>query len=153
MPGASGWVFPTVRTTLPFVSAPAPVGVVLHGFAAGSSSVPYVQSSPGSLVSPTFVTSLSPVCGCDVLTTPTPHATWSTRPQSPPRRGTLNVGTTNPGVSQQVLRTHGATGGAGGAPQPGVPAQAAAGVPPGVHAGCSPVGGGGGELTADVVLL
>src|SRR5439155_17279938 len=153
MPGASGWVLPTVRTTLPFVSAPAPVGVVLHGFAAGSSSVPYVQSSPGSLVSPTFVTSLSPVCGCDVLTTPTPHATWSTRPQSPPRRGTLNVGTTNPGVSQQVLRTHGATGGSGGAPQPGMPTQAAPGFPHVMHAGCSQLGAGVAELTVNVVLM
>src|SRR5882724_13406553 len=125
MPGASGWVFPTVRTTLPFVSPPAPVGVVLHSFAAGSSSVPYVQSSPGSLVSPTFVTSLSPVWGCDVLTTPAPHATWSTRPQSPPRIGMLKVGTTKPGVSQQVFFAQPFVGAPGGVPQPGMPAQAA----------------------------
>src|SRR5439155_8752263 len=40
-----------------------------------------------------------PVWGCDVLTTPAPHATWSTRPQRPPRIGMLKVGTVKPGVS------------------------------------------------------
>ena len=41
MPLASAAPFPTVRVTFPFWSAPAPTpGVVLQGFAAGSSAVP-----------------------------------------------------------------------------------------------------------------
>src|SRR6059036_1278059 len=42
----------------------------------GSSAVPYWQSSPGSLVSPSFVSSLSPVCGFEVLITPKPQSNW-----------------------------------------------------------------------------
>src|SRR5207244_3583442 len=103
-------------------SAPAPPAVVLHGLAAGSSAVPYMQSSPGSLVSPILVTSLSPVCGFEVFTTPIPHAFWSTRTQkfSPGRR---KVGTLKPGWSQHVVVLHPEFGSA----QPGMPAHAASG--------------------------
>src|SRR2546428_5508165 len=59
-----------------------------------------MQSAPGSLVSPSFFTSLSPVCGLEVFTTPTPQSIWSTREQSPPRMLTKNVGTTKPGWLQ-----------------------------------------------------
>src|SRR5207245_1298427 len=110
-PLGSGAPLPMVRTTLPFWSAPAPPAVVLHGLAAGSSAVPYMQSSPGSLVSPILVTSLSPVCGFEVFTTPIPHAFWSTRTQkfSPGRR---KVGTLKPGWSQHVVVVHSGFGSA-----------------------------------------
>src|SRR5205807_8002677 len=118
---------PTERTILPFVSEPWPVGVqgLQVGLGQSSPPAPYVQSAPGSLVSPRFTTSLSPVWGCEVLTTPAPHATWSTRPQSPPRIGMLKVGTVKPGVSQQVFFAQPFVGAPGGVPHPGMPAQAA----------------------------
>jgi len=47
---------------------------VVHGFGRGSSAVPYTQSGPGSLVSACLFTSLSPLCGFDVFTTPVPQA-------------------------------------------------------------------------------
>src|SRR5881409_1796073 len=59
-----------------------------------------MQSGPGSLVSAFLSTSLSPVCGLDVFTTPVPQPIWSTREQSPPRMFTKKVGTTKPGWSQ-----------------------------------------------------
>src|SRR5436309_10372645 len=90
-PLTSALPLPTVRTIFPLVSEPAPMGV--HSAGAGSSSVPYVQSAPGSDVSPALITSLSPVWGRDVFTTPVPQADWSTRPQRPPRIGTLTGGT------------------------------------------------------------
>src|SRR5213594_966189 len=60
-----------------------------------------MQSGPGSLVSAILTTSLSPVCGLEVFTTPTPQSIWSTREQSPPRMFTKKVGTMKPGWSQQ----------------------------------------------------
>ena len=142
-PLGSGAPLPMVRTTLPFWSAPAPPAVVLHGLAAGSSAVPYMQSSPGSLVSPILVTSLSPVCGFEVFTTPIPHAFWSTRTQkfSPGRR---KVGTLKPGWSQHVVVLHPEFGSA----QPGMPAHAASGFPHEMQAACSQRGGfdGGAHL-------
>src|SRR5436190_2193040 len=60
-----------------------------------------MQSGPGSLVSAILITSLSPVCGLEVFTTPTPQSIWSTREQSPPRMFTKKVGTMKPGWSQQ----------------------------------------------------
>src|SRR5690242_20836350 len=96
MPGESQTPFPTQRTTFPLRSLPAPA-VVLQAFAGGSSAVPYRQSGPGSLVSPIFVTSLSPDCGFEVFTAPKPQRYWSSRPQRPPRSGTRNVGSVNPG--------------------------------------------------------
>src|SRR5437016_11458504 len=59
-----------------------------------------MQSGPGSLVSAILITSLSPVCGLEVFTTPTPQSIWSTREQSPPRMFTKKVGTMKPGWSQ-----------------------------------------------------
>ena len=74
-------------------------------------------------MSPIFMTSLSPVCGFDVFTSPSPHEIWSTRVQNP-RAAIEMVGTWKPGVSQHVDRTHCAL-----PAQPGTPAQAAFGLP------------------------
>src|SRR5204862_1518777 len=96
---------------------------------------------PGSLVSPTFVTSLSPVCGLDVLTTPTPQLIWSTREQRPPRMFTKNVGTLKPGASQQPCVARGMQ--AFGLParlQPGMPLQVAFAFPQGTQTACSQQG-------------
>jgi len=61
------------------------------------------QSVPGSVVSATFFTSLSPVCGFDVFTSPSPHEIWSTRVQAIKiPRLIARVGTWKPGVLQQV---------------------------------------------------
>jgi len=94
-----------------------------------------VQSAPGSLVSPTLVTSLSPVCGLDVFTTPTPQAFWSTLTHtfSPERK---NVGTVKPGVSQHVVLTHLVF-----PAQPGIRGHAASGFPQLMHTGWLQVGG------------
>src|SRR5439155_126737 len=55
MPFPSHDPLPTHRATFPLRSWPAPLSDVLHGFAGGSSAVPYWQSGPGSLVSPVLV--------------------------------------------------------------------------------------------------
>src|SRR6266566_1589135 len=114
MPFASGLPFPIVLTILPLRSLPWPVAVQATHKPPGqpvqiapllvddeqSSAVPYVQSAPGSLVSAFLVTSLSPVCGFDVFTTPRPQLIWSTREQRPPRMFTKKVGTMKPGWLQ-----------------------------------------------------
>src|SRR5437867_7327028 len=110
-----------------------------------------MQSAPGSLVSPALITSLSPVWGREVLTTPVPHANWSTRPQRPPRMGTLKVGTMKPGVSQQVFLLQLFCGGPGGLPHPGMPAQAALGSPHLMQAAWPHVGGESAAATVNVV--
>src|SRR5438128_554997 len=99
------------------------------------------------------MTSLSPVWGREVLTTPRPHANWSTRPQSPPRMGTLKVGTMNPGVSQQVFLLQPFCGGSGGLPQPGMPAQAALGSPHLMQAVWLHAGGESAAETVNVVWM
>jgi len=71
--GVSQTPFPTHRSTFPWRSFPSPLPPVLHGLWGGSSAVPYSQSGPGSLVSAVFVTSLSPVCGFELFTTPNPQ--------------------------------------------------------------------------------
>src|SRR5204863_2840243 len=76
MPLASATPFPVVTLIRPRVSAPCPVPNELHAFPVGSSPVPYWQSGPGSLVSPSFVSSLSPVCGFEVLIAPKPQSNW-----------------------------------------------------------------------------
>src|SRR5438477_1229365 len=114
MPFTSGLPFPIVLTILPLRSLPWPVAVQATHKPPGqpvqiapllvddeqSSAVPYVQSAPGSLVSAFLVTSLSPVCGFDVFTTPMPQSIWSTREQRPPRMFTKKVGTRKPGWLQ-----------------------------------------------------
>src|SRR5437763_8579257 len=137
MPAGSADPLPTTRVTFPFRSAPAAPMFVVHAFGAGSSAVPYAQSGPGSVVSPTLVTSLSPNCGFDVFTTPKPHRYWSSREQSPPRRGTRNVGMVKPGSPQQLFRMHPGFGAAGGAPQSGMPGHAAPSFPHATQSGCS----------------
>src|SRR5689334_12696273 len=100
-----------------------------------------MQSGPGSLVSPILRTSLSPVCGFDVLTTPVPQPIWSTREQRPPRMFTKNVGTTKPGWSQQPWVARGTQPfGLPATSQPGTPAHAAFALPHGTHATCSHAG-------------
>src|SRR5437588_9863742 len=134
MPCESQAPFPTQRWTFALRSLPAPVGVVLHAFGAGSSAVPYSQSGPGSVVSPVLMTSLSPDCGFELFTAPNPQPYWSSREQSPPRSGTRKVGTVNPGWSQHWLRMQPAAGCPGVEPQPGMPAHEAAELPHAMHA-------------------
>src|SRR5689334_10590085 len=134
MPATSGWPLPTVRTTLPAPSFPSPVPPVLHGFAAGSSGVPYSQSGPGSDVSAVFVTSLSPVWGFELFTAPKPQRYWSRREQRPPRSGTRNVGMLNPGWSQHWLRRQPFAGWPGVDPHPVMPGQIPSALPHEMHA-------------------
>ena len=72
IPLASAAPFPKLVMILPLMSPPAPA--VVQAFGAGSSAVPYLQSGPGSVVSPTLFTSLSPLWGFEVLTTPSPQS-------------------------------------------------------------------------------
>src|SRR5437764_15246176 len=100
-----------------------------------------MQSGPGSLVSAILNTSLSPVCGLEVFTTPTPQSIWSTREQSPPRMFTKKVGTMKPGWSQQPCVPRGTQPfGLPATSHPGTPAQDACGFPHGTQALCSQVG-------------
>src|SRR5207237_658793 len=83
---------------------------------------------PGSLVSAILITSLSPVCGLEVFTTPTPQSIWSTREQRPPRMFTKKVGTMKPGWSQHPCVPRGTQPfGLPATSHPGMPAQAAVG--------------------------
>jgi len=100
-----------------------------------------MQSGPGSLVSAILITSLSPVCGLEVFTTPTPQSIWSTREQSPPRMFTKKVGTMKPGWSQHPCVPRGTQPfGLPATSHPGTPAHDACGFPHGTHALCSQVG-------------
>src|SRR5579862_5362118 len=153
MPGESQTPFPTQRTTFPFKSAPAPPAMVLQGFAGGSSAVPYRQSGPGSLVSPVFVTSLSPDWGFELFTAPKPQRYWSRRPQRPPSSGTRNVGSVKPGFWQHWFRMHPGAGCPGGEPQPGVPAQRASGFSHVTHALWLHVGAGSACAIVNTVLM
>src|SRR5881398_3859581 len=100
-----------------------------------------MQSGPGSLVSAILNTSLSPVCGLEVFTTPTPQSIWSTREQSPPRMFTKKVGTMKPGWSQQPCVPRGTQPfGLPATSHPGMPAHDACGFPHGTQALCSQVG-------------
>src|SRR5437868_12953107 len=111
-----------------------------------------MQSGPGSLVSPCFVTWLWPVCGFDVFTTPTPQEIWSTREQSPPRMLTKNVGTMKPGASQQPCVARGMQPfGLPDTSQPGMPPQEAFGFPHGMHAECSHAGALAAVVTVNTV--
>src|SRR5207249_4389009 len=94
-----------------------------------------MQSGPGSLVSAILITSLSPVCGLEVFTTPTPQSIWSTREQSPPRMFTKKVGTMKPGWSQHPCVPRGTQPfGLPATSHPGMPAHDACGFPHGTHA-------------------
>src|SRR5439155_6566451 len=134
MPFESGIPLPTVRTTFPLESWPAPPAIVLHGFTAGSSAVLYSQSSPGSLVSAALLTSLSPTWGFEVFTTPKPQRYMSRREQSPPSSGTRKVGIVKPGASQHWLRRQPTVGSPGVLPHPGMPAQIASALPHAIQA-------------------
>src|SRR5207237_632668 len=91
-----------------------------------------MQSAPGSLVSAILTTSLSPVCGSEVFTTPTPQSIWSTREQSPPRMFTKKVGTMKPGWSQHPCVPRGTQPfGLPATSHPGMPAHDAFGLPHG----------------------
>src|SRR5439155_1729927 len=84
-------------------SAPCPVPIELPAFEfrAGSSAVPYWQSGPGSVVSPSFVSSLSPVCGFEVLITPKPQSNWLVFVQKLRTPGPIRIaGSTKPGLWQ-----------------------------------------------------
>src|SRR5438876_11368808 len=155
MPFASGLPFPIVLTILPLRSLPWPVAVQATHKPPGqpvqiapllvddeqSSAVPYVQSAPGSLVSAFLVTSLSPVCGFDVFTTPMPQLIWSTREQRPPRMFTKKVGTMKPGESQHPCVPRGMQPfGLPATSHPGMPAHDAFGFPHGTQTPCSQVG-------------
>src|SRR5438094_2600109 len=155
MPFASGLPFPIVLTILPLRSLPWPVAVQATHKPPGqpvqiapllvddeqSSAVPYVQSAPGSLVSAFLVTSLSPVCGFDVFTTPRPQLIWSTREQRPPRMFTKKVGTRKPGWLQHPCVPRGMQPfGLPATSHPGMPAHAAFGFPHGTQTPCSQVG-------------
>src|SRR5206468_718143 len=94
-----------------------------------------------------LTTSLSPVCGFEELTTPTPQATWSTRTQSP-SPGRRKLGTMKLGWSQQVVVTH-----CGLPAQPGMPAHGAFGLPQPRQAGCSHVGGTSAAPIVNVVAM
>ena len=101
MPLASATPFPVVTLIRPRVSAPCPVPNELHAFPVGSSPVPYWQSGPGSLVSPSFVSSLSPVCGFEVLITPKPQSNWFVFVQKLRTPGPIRIaGSTKPGLWQ-----------------------------------------------------
>src|SRR5881397_853901 len=116
------------------MSPPTPVKV--HGFGR-SSAVPYSQSSPGSLVSPILVISLSPTWGLDVFTTPKPQLYISSREQTPPKMFTLNVGNTKPGASQHVVLMQ------PGSPwHPSIPGHGVSGFPHVMQAGWLQVGAG-----------
>src|SRR5437773_8029603 len=100
-----------------------------------------MQSGPGSLVSAILNTSLSPVCGLEVFTTPTPQSIWSTREQRPPRMFTKKVGTMKPGWLQQPCVPRGTHPfGLPVTSHPGTPAHAAFGFPQGTHTLCWQVG-------------
>src|SRR5438105_8623524 len=100
-----------------------------------------MQSGPGSLVSAFLSTSLSPVCGLEVFTTPVPQPIWSTREQRPPRMFTKNVGTMKPGWSQQPCVPRGTQPfGLPGRLQPGMPAHVAFALPQGTQTACSQQG-------------
>src|SRR2546427_13255531 len=101
-----------------------------------------MQSGPGSLVSAFLSTSLSPVCGLEVFTTPVPQPIWSTREQRPPRMFTKKVGTMKPGWSQQPCVPRGTQPfGLPATSQPGIPAHDAFGFPQGMQVSCSQPGG------------
>src|SRR5439155_8551369 len=111
-----------------------------------------MQSGPGSLVSAILNTSLSPVCGLEVFTTPTPQSIWSTREQSPPRMFTKKVGTMKPGWSQQPCVPRGTQPfGLPATSHPEIPAQDACGFPHGIQALCSQVGKLPAAVTVKVV--
>ena len=65
----------------------------------------------------------------------------------------LKVGTVKPGVSQQVFFAQLFCGGPGGAPHPGMPAHAAAGLPQLMQAAWLQVGGESAAATVKVVLI
>src|SRR5260370_39025147 len=107
-----------------------------------------MQSGPGSLVSPVLLTSLSPVWGLELLTTPSPPVFWSTFTHVP-RLLRKNVGTVSAGWSQQLALTHfGLVGGL--PPQPVIPDQTAPASPQLRHAGWLQVGAGSSEVTVYV---
>src|SRR5438034_642903 len=111
-----------------------------------------MQSGPGSLVSAFLSTSLSPVCGLEVFTTPVPQPIWSTREQRPPRMFTKKVGTRKPGWSQQPCVPRGTQPfGLPATSQPGMPAQDAFAFPHGTHAACSQRGKPSAAATVKVV--
>src|SRR5436309_14668655 len=77
--------------------------MLLHAFEfrVGSSAVPYWQSGPGSLVSPSVMVSLSPVWGLEVLMTPKPQASWFVFVQKLRTPGPIrSAGSTKPGLWQ-----------------------------------------------------
>ena len=94
------------------------------------------------------MTSLSPFCGFEVFTTPTPHAFWSTRTQKL-RPGSRKVGTVKPGWSQHVVVLQPEFGSV----QPGMPAHAASGFPQEMQAVCSQRGGLSACAIVNVVLI
>src|SRR5437016_5949838 len=103
MPLASATPFPVVTLIRPRVSAPCPVPNELHAFPVGSSPVPYWQSGPGSLVSPSSVSSLSPVWGFEVLITPKPQSNWFVFVQKLRTPGPIRIAvSTKPGLWQHV---------------------------------------------------
>src|SRR5438094_2552505 len=111
-----------------------------------------MQSGPGSLVSAILNTSLSPVCGLEVFTTPTPQPIWSTREQSPPRMFTKKVGTMKPGASQQPCVPRGTHPfGFPDTSHPGTPAHGAFALPHGMQTACSQVGNASLASTVNVV--
>ena len=65
----------------------------------------------------------------------------------------LKVGTVKPGVSQQVFFVQLFCGGSGGAPHPGMPAQAAAGLPQLTQAAWLQVGAESAAATVKTVLI
>ena len=65
----------------------------------------------------------------------------------------LKVGTTKPGVSQQVFFAQLFVGAPGGVPQPGMPAQAAVGSPQLTHAAWLHVGAESAAAIVKVVLI
>src|SRR5437867_2966472 len=95
------------------------------------------------------MTSLSPVCGLDVFTTPTPQAFWSTLTHTfrPERK---KVGTVKAGWSQHVgvaLMQLGLLA------QPVIPAHVALGFPHAMHTGWLQVGGESAAATVKVALM
>src|SRR5437764_12851786 len=113
-----------------------------------------MQSGPGSLVSSILITSLSPVCGLELFTTPTPQSIWSTREQSPPRMFTKKVGTMKAGWSQHPCVPRGTQPfGLSATSQPGMPAQDAFGLPHGMQRLCSHIGAAPSVATVNVVCV
>src|SRR6267378_8205828 len=116
---------------------------------------------PGLLVSPDFLTTLWPLWGLEVLTTPLPQAFWSRRVQTM-TPGMNREGSTKPGAGQQWSSTGQFAFGVVGvhpAPEqlshpPWMPAHLGRGppLPHGMQAGCSQAGDDPAPVTMNFVV-